>query len=175
VLDDRWHETARRRLVAEIAPLYRRRGTVWALSRYLELFLSGPQADERTRPELAPLIVEDFRLRGGGGPALADPDTAHRFTVLVRRPLTPEAEAAVRHVLDVERPAHTDYRLCTVEVGMRVGTGLHLGLSSTVGPTGRFDPAVAGAMVLGRGAVLGGAGFGAGVGTARLGSGTRVG
>lgn len=213
VLDDRWHEAARRRLVAEIVPLYRRRGTVWALSRYLELFLAGADADEQTRPGLAPVIIEHFRLRGAGGPVLGgdpalssrsvvgagfrvggevgslaerslDPDDdrasvfaahAHRFSVLVTRPLDIEQEAAVRHILDTERPAHTAYELCTVDAGMRVGDGLHLGLSSVIGPTGAFDAAVTGTSLLGRGTLLGGTTTGMAVEAARLGTTTRVG
>ncbi|MGH3774184.1 MAG: phage tail protein [Pseudonocardiaceae bacterium] len=212
VLDDRWHEVARRRLVAEIVPLYRRRGTVWALSRYIELFLAGAGADEQSRPGVAPVIVEHFRLRGvgpvlGGDPQLSsravvgtgfriggeigslrdrplDPDddrasalaaSAHRFSVLVTRPLGIEQEAAVRHILDTERPAHTGYELCTVDAGMRVGDGLHLGLSSVVGPTGAFDPAITGTSLLGRGTLLGGPTTGLAVEAARLGTTSRVG
>jgi phage tail-like protein len=213
VLDDRWHEAARRQLLAEIVPLYRRRGTVWSLSRYLELFLAGAAADATTRPGLAPVIIEHFRLRGAGGPVLGgdaalssrsvvgagfrvggevgslaerplDPDDdrasafaahAHRFSVLVTRPLGTEEEAAVRHILDTERPAHTAYDLCTVDAGMRVGDGLHLGLSSVVGPTGAFDAAVTGTALLGRGALLGGATSGMAVEAARVGTTSRVG
>jgi phage tail-like protein len=200
VLDDRWPETARRRLIAEIVPLFRRRGTVGALSRYLELLLG-----------VAPVLVEHFRLRGlgpvpGSDPARSSravvgvgfrvggavgtldsppgPDDAgtsplaaqaHRFTVLVPRPLSAEQEAAVRHVLDTERPAHTDYEMCTVDAGMRVGAGLHIGLTSLVGPTGAFDPAVTGAAVVGRGTVLGGAATGLAVEAARLDRTARVG
>jgi phage tail-like protein len=213
VVDDRWAEAARRRLVAEIAALYRRRGTVWALGRYIELFLAGEAADDRTRPGVAPVIVEHFRLRGAGGPVLGgdaplssrsvlgagfrvggevgslddeplDPESdrasafashAHRFSVLVPRSLNEQETAAVRHILDTERPAHTAYELCTVDAGMRAGDGLHLGLSSIVGPTGGFTPAVTDASLLGRDAVLGGATTGIAVEAGRLGSTTRVG
>jgi hypothetical protein len=100
---------------------------------------------------------------------------AHRFSVLVTRPLGIEQEAAVRHMLDTERPAHTAYELCTVEAGMRVGDGLHLGLSSVVGPTGGFDPAITGVSLLGRGTLLGGATTGLAVQAARIGTTSRVG
>jgi phage tail-like protein len=213
VLDDRWAEPARRRLVAEIASLYRRRGTVWALGRYIELFLAGDDADDQSRPGVAPVIVEHFRLRGAGGPVLGgdpagssrsvlgagfrvggevgsvedaplDPGDdrasafashAHRFSVLVPRPLNEQDEAAVRHILDTERPAHTDYELCTVDAGMRAGDGLHLGLSSIVGPTGGFAPAITDASLLGRDTILGGATTGIAVEAGRLGATTRVG
>jgi phage tail-like protein len=213
LLDDRWPPGARRQLVAEIVPLYRLRGTAWALSRYIEIFLAGEHATERDRPWVTPVIVEHFRLRGLGGPLLgadptvtsrsvlgagfrvggavgelgtqpldpAEPATspferhAHRFSVLVPRPLGAEEEAAIRHILDTERPAHTTYDLCTVDAGMRVGDGLHLGLSTIVGPTGALDAAITDLALIGRGAVLGGPTTGVAVEAGRVGTTTRIG
>jgi phage tail-like protein len=221
VLDSRWAEAARRQLVAEIVPLYRKRGTVWSLSRYIQLFLAGDRAGDADAALVTPLIVEHYRLRGLGGPLLgADPtvssrsvvghgfrvggevgslddtlvesersadaklggsdssafhSTAHRFTVLIPKPLGAEEDAAVRHILDVERPAHTAYTLCTVDAGMRVGRGVHIGLSSIVGPTGAFEGAVTDLSLIGRGAVLGGPTTGISVEAGRLGHDTRVG
>jgi phage tail-like protein len=210
VLDDRWALSARRQLLAEIVPLYRRRGTLASLSRYIELFLAGDDAGRSDRPPVSPVIIEHFRLRGAGGPivgeepagsnrsvvgfgfrvggAADDPDgtadladdqaafggTAHRFSVLVPRPLGAEEEAAVRHILDTERPAHTSYELCTVDAGMRVGSGLHLGLSSIVGPTGAFEAAVTDRTLLGRRSILGGRATGVAVEAGRAGT-ARVG
>jgi phage tail-like protein len=178
VLDDRWPEQARRRLLAEIVALYRRRGTAGALTRYLELYLGRP-----------PVIIEHFRLRGlagstpvaglgfrvGGGDPNAPDGSAHRFTVVVPQPLTGEQEAAVRHVLDTERPAHTDYDLCTVDAGMRAGSGLHVGLTSLVGPTGAMSPLVVGASAVTAGTVVGGSGSGLPVEAGRLDRTARVG
>ena len=216
VLDGRWAMAARRRLVAEIVPLYRRRGTLWSVARYLELYLAGEHAaDVDERAWIKPVIVEHFRLRGLGGPLLGeDPaqsarsvvgfgfrvggavgdgrgglpsasdlagaadafaTAAHRFSVLIPRPLGADDEAAVRHVLDTERPAHTAYELCTVDAGMRVGRNLHLGLSSIVGPTGAFDAAVADRTLLGRGSILGGRATGVAVEAGRIGTTARVG
>ncbi|KAF0956735.1 MULTISPECIES: phage tail protein [Rhodococcus] len=213
VLDGRWAEAARRRLVAEIVPLYRRRGTMWALARYIAIFLAGDNAADTTRAWVEPIIVEHFRLRGVGGPLLGDDpslssrsvvgagfrvggqvgslddqplDTAdertsmfashaHRFTVLIPRPLGGEQTEAIRHILDTERPAHTAYTLCTVDAGMRAGSGLHLGLSSIVGPTGTFEAAVLDRTLLGRGGILGGASTGIAVEASRLGTTARVG
>src|SRR5690606_5020962 len=100
---------------------------------------------------------------------------AHRFSVLVPAPLTAEQEAVVRHVLDTERPAHTAYELCTLESGMRVGRGLHLGLSSTIGRTGEFEPAIADRTAVGGGAILGGRRTGVAVEASRLDVTARVG
>lgn len=213
VLDGRWAEAARRQLVAEIVALYRLRGTVWALARYIEIFLAGHRAGEPGLIGVSPVIIEHFRLRGVGGPLLGgdpsvssrsvvgaglrvggavgelagrplDPnDTAtsafashaHRFTVLIPRPLVGEEEAAIRHVLDTERPAHTAYEMCTVDAGMRVGNGLHVGISSIVGPTGAFEHTIAGRTLLGRRSILGPPSSGIAVSAARVGTSARVG
>ena len=211
VLDDRWAAAARRRLVREIVPLYRRRGTLGALTTYIAIYLAADKALVPGRRMVEPVIIEHFRLRGVGGPLLGDdPATssrsvvghgfrvggavgtdddpagvadddgssfathAHRFTVLVPQPLSAEQEAVIRHILDTERPAHTTYEMCTVAAGMRVGSGLHIGISSMVGPTGAFAPIVLNRGVLGTGGVLGrpttGVPVEAGrVGTARVG------
>jgi phage tail-like protein len=212
VLDDRWAEAARRRLVAEIVPLYRRRGTLGALARYIAIYLAGEGAGDTTRLAVEPVIVEHFRLRGVG-PLLGDDPTttsrsvlgaglrvggavgslderpvepgvdrtsvfathAHRFSVLIPRSLSADEDAAIRHIVDTERPAHTAYELCTVDAGMRVGRGAHLGLSSVVGPTGAFTSAVLGRALLGRGGILGGRTTGIAVEAGRVGSTTRVG
>ena len=201
-LDDRWAEAARRRLVAEIATLYRRRGTPGALRRYLEILLAGDAAGERARPGPVPVLIEHYRLRGLGPDLGSDPDgsrsvlgaglrvgapgdaearaaapdsSAHRFTVVIPRPLSAELQAAVRQVLDTERPAHTAYDLCTVDAGMRLGQGLHLDLTSVIGPTGALRPAILGAGVTGRDLLLGGPTSGLAVEGARLDVGARVG
>ncbi len=181
VLDERWPNQARRTLISEIANLWRAKGTVCGLTRFLQIFL-----------EVRPRIVESFRLRGLGGAVLGSecaPRTtsvlgagfvvggdvhaasegplapeavrdafathAHRFTVIVPGLLTNEQEEAVRFILDTQRPAHTIYELCTVANGIRVGKALHVGISSLVGRTGGFDEFELGATVLGKRAVLG--------------------
>jgi phage tail-like protein len=180
-LDGRFTSAQRRQLVAEIANLWRGKGTVCGLARFLEIFLG-----------VRPVVVESFRLRGLGGTVLGSdcaPVTssvlgagfqvggdaraasegplapavvrdafethAHRFTVIVPGRLGVEQEAVVRFILDGQRPAHTLYELCTVANGMRVGKALHVGVSSLVGRTAGFEELALGASALGRGAVLG--------------------
>jgi hypothetical protein len=58
---------------------------------------------------------------------------AHRFSVLIPASLTEEQLDVVRRILEVHRPAHTIFDVCTVGAGMRVGRGLHVGISSMVG------------------------------------------
>jgi phage tail-like protein len=179
-LDERWPVHARRTLVSEAAWLFRFRGTVRGLSRFLEIYLEHPV-----------VVLEHFRLRGMGaavlrddgpvtsravlgggfriGGALGDPAEsplegrpadayalhAHRFTVLVPGSLTDEQHAVVGHVLETHRPAHTLVEVCELGAGMRVGRRLHLGLSSSIGRTAGFHTLQLGGAVLGRGAVVG--------------------
>jgi phage tail-like protein len=203
VLDDRWPEAVRRALIAEAVRLFRVRGTVAGLERFLRLVL-GDRRDV--------IIVERWRVRGLGGALLGGEDTsafsgsvvggglrvggatgapgeaplatttadafatnAHRFTVVIPAELSADELDMVRHVLDLHRPAHTVVDVCTVGAGMRVGRGLHVGLLSMIGRTGGFRELQVGETTLGRDAVLGRPGPGTGVGTGRLGQETRVG
>jgi phage tail-like protein len=199
VLDERWRE-ASRALIDEAIWLFRFRGTVPGLTRFLELYLGRPVN-----------ILEHFRLRGTGGALLggeapvfssavvgggfrvggavgertatplsgsvddAFATHAHRFTVIVQAALTAEQEGAVRHILEMHRPAHTVFELCTVDAGTRVGQGLLVGLASMIGRSGGFTPLRLGDGALGRGAVLGRPQVGTHPGASRLGGDSRVG
>lgn len=200
-LDERWPVERRRDLISWTAWLFRFRGTVMGLRKFLELYLGE-----------APIILEQYRLRGMGGAvlggsgaafssavlgggfrvggAIGEPGSmpldgttledafalhAHRFTVLVRSTLTEEQEAVVNDILELHRPAHTLVTVCTVGAGMRVGRGLHLEISSTVGRTGGFSTLQLGAAALGRGAILGRPEMAVVPEVSRLGRGSRVG
>ncbi len=206
VLDERWARAprpggrtvdARRNVVAEIASLFRARGTVSGLERFLSLYVG-----------VDVVLIEKFRLRGLGGAVLGEsggsgssvvgagfrvggalgtdgdrgsetPDAftthAHRFTVLIPAALTEEQLDVVHHILDVHRPAHTIVDVCTVDAGMRVGRGLHVALSSIVGPTGGFQTVQLGGTAIGRDAILGRPTTAAAADVSRLGATSRVG
>lgn len=200
VLDERWSGHVRRALIDQAVWLFRRRGTVLGLMRFLELYLGT-----------SVIVVEHFRLRGFGGAllgesgpafshavvgagfrvggALGEPTAApltgsvedafethaHRFTVVIPALLTGEQEGAVRHILETHRPAHTLFEICTVDAGMRVGQGLHVGLSSLIGRTGGFTPLRVGGAALGREAVVGRPDAGTRPGSSRVGGDSRVG
>lgn len=201
VLDQRWPEPARRELIANAAWLFRFRGTVAGLKRFLQIYL-GSEA----------IIIEHFKVRGLGGALLGSEDAlasnsvigagfriggqlgneerqsinevdlttairthAHRFTVILRRSLSEEQMAVVEHILRVHRPAHTLYDLCTVDAGMRVGLGLHTGLTTLVGSTSGFGRLQIGGSILGRTDILGQPRPGTSVGGSRLGDDSRVG
>lgn len=183
VLDDRWSPAKKRRLIREAVPLFRFRGTLPGLRRFLGIYL-----------DREPVLIEHYRVRGfggavvGGDASLASQaivgggfrlggavgveavvsvsDTparphdafrthAHRFSVLVPASLDSEQLDVVRHILDTHRPAHTVFDVCTADAGMRVGMGFHIGLSTVVGPSSGFSHLRAGRSLLGREGVLG--------------------
>ena len=179
VLDQRWPEDARRTLVAEAYPLFRRRGTRQALIRTLGIYLG-----------YAPTLVERWQLRGLAGAVLgtrpgsvrppsiggsaaetgslgrfsiggASPTgttyaaSAHRFTLVVRGNLGTEERAVVQRILDLQRPAHTLVDVCELGDGMRIGERLRLDLTAYVGPGADWHPAVLGQVQVGADGVVG--------------------
>jgi phage tail-like protein len=195
VLDERWSVEARRAAIREAVWLFRFRGTIKGLSRFIEILMG-----------VRPIFIEKFRLRGGGvigepvarssrailgaglrvGGSVGTPDDtgltadaadafethAHRFTVLLPGLLGEEELDVVADLLEAHRPAHTLYDLCTLGAGMRVGRGLHVGLTSAIGRSSGFSTLQLGRSALGRGAVVGRPQPGTRVGATRL-PGTR--
>jgi phage tail-like protein len=198
VLDERWPLSTQRQVIREAMWLFRFRGTVNGLQRFLELYLGTP-----------PILIEKFRLRGLGtvgdssgpfstailgagfrvGGAVGQTTTvalsgtvddafethAHRFTVMIPGSLTDDQISVVQQILDVHRPAHTIVDVCTVGAGMRVGRGLMVELTSLIGRTGAFRTLQLGGAVLGRDAVVGRPSAGTVPGASVLGGDSRVG
>jgi hypothetical protein len=193
-------EDIRRTLISEAAWLFRLRGTLPGLRRFLEIYLG-----------IAPFLLEKFRVRGLGGALLGEnggfasssvlgagfriggaigEDTtvtlngstadafathAHRFAVIIPAQLTTEQSDVVRRILDVHRPAHTLVEVCTVDAGMRVGRGLHVALTSIIGRSSGFSQLQIGSSTLGRGAIVGRPQAGTVPGASRLGRDSRIG
>jgi phage tail-like protein len=209
VLDELWASApaprgravhdVRRTYVEEAAWLFRYRGTVPGLQRFIEIYTGVPV-----------IMIENFRLRGIGGALLGDTGAAvsssilgagfrvggaldsgvtpisgtiedafkshaHRFTVIIPALLTPDQLGVVDHILMVHRPAHTIFQVCTVGAGMRVGRGLIVAMTSVIGPTGGFSPIQLGDAILGRGAIVGRPEPSAILGSARVGEHSVVG
>jgi phage tail-like protein len=194
-------EDVRRELIAEAIWLFRFRGTVAGLRRFVELYLG-----------FETILIEKFRLRGLGdvllsdsagptsnsivgagyrvGGAIGEDETqllsgtvagafethAHRFALIIPAALTSEQLDVVNQILELHRPAHTLVEVCTVAAGMRVGRGLHVELTSIVGRSGGFSQLqLGGNATLGRGAIIGRPDAGTVPGGSRLGKDTRVG
>jgi phage tail-like protein len=197
ILDERWARAprpggrfadVRRQLIAEANQLFRFRGTLWGLRRFLEIYtdaqiiilehfrvrgLGGALVGAGGAATSTATVGGGFRVGGAIGAATEDPlagttedgfqTNAHRFSVILRTTLTDEQRAVVQHILDAHRPAHTEVEICTVGSGLRVGVGAHVGLSSIVGPTGDFSMVRVGS-IFGRDAILGRPSNGFGVG-----------
>jgi phage tail-like protein len=174
--DPTWPLERRRALVAEAISLYRTRGTVRGLERYVEIY-TGKR----------PVILEDFLVRPSepsflgragtvlgcrfrlGAPSAAETPAgalrrarAHRFTVVVFVD-DPCDEAVVLPVVErivaANKPAHTVHTLRAVRPGAVVGQTA-LGIDFVVGAAEtaalRLDgPSPSPGPVLGRDAVLG--------------------
>jgi phage tail-like protein len=172
VLDPRWPEDRRRRLVSEAAHLYRQRGTLPGMTNLLRIYTDHPFQ-----------FVEAFRTRQSGGFILgADPacgesivggglileephslisDTrgyAHRFTLFIAAALTDDERAVIGDIVEMEKPAHTLGAICDVSETLSVGKRALVGINTIVGKARCFQPAVLGGegWPLGREVVLGG-------------------
>lgn len=194
-LDERWSEAARRSFIREAPSLFRRRGTVASLRRMVEIVTGArvvliEQFRMRGLARLGPdptgagwdepaVLGHGLRVGGplgkdeasGSADDIADSFAlnAHRFAVLVQAELDSDTEAAVRHLLEQHRPAHTLFSLCALGQGARIGRGLQIGLSTVVGASGGFGRLQLGGATLGRTQLLGQRSSGLRPGSARVG------
>jgi phage tail-like protein len=212
VLDERWPVHVSRTMIREAAWLFRMRGTVPGLRRFLEIYLTPfMESDTQTKATMKVILIEKFRLRGMGGAlvgessqftsnsvlgagfrvggAVGDEETnvlsgtiedafdthAHRFSVVIPAVLSAEQLDVVRHILEVHRPAHTLFDVCTLDAGMRIGRGLNVGLTSIIGGGAGFSTLQLGSSLLGRDAIVGRPEPGTHIGSSRLGADSRVG
>jgi phage tail-like protein len=210
MLDERWASAptprgqspndARREFIREAVWLFRYRGTLAGLKRFIGIYTGvlvtivehyrmrgiGAAVLGDTGPAFSSSIVGvGFRVGGAVGTATPAPlegtiedafrSHAHRFTVVIPAVLDEQQLDVVRNIIEVHRPAHTIFDVCTAGAGMRVGRGLLLALTSVIGPTGAFSSFQVGNSVLGRGAIIGRPQAGAVLGSGKLGENFAVG
>ncbi|MCX6080616.1 MAG: PA14 domain-containing protein [Chloroflexi bacterium] len=86
--------------------------------------------------ESGPLEKDDF-----GMPLYSD--TAYFFTVSIPARALPKVaqRQLLRRIIELEKPAHTDYRLCFVDARMRVGYQASLGIDTLVAGKSKEKPA----------------------------------
>jgi phage tail-like protein len=179
-LDPCWSEAVQRRMVREAAKLFRTRGTLASLQRMVEILTNdaeviilehfrlrgGGVAGNAASQTSQAVLGVGFRVGGligepqdlpmaDAGPVDFD-QFAHRFTVTVVASLDASQLACVKRLIELHKPAHTDFDLCTAQSGIRVGLGSHVGISAVVGASAGFQPAITGSAALGEGFVLGG-------------------
>jgi phage tail-like protein len=149
VFDPSWPPARRRELVVHAHELFARRGTVWGLARYLEIYTGT-----------APAIIEGFQHRVNAAPrtliggdavlgraalgpppppaaaAAEDSALAHTFSIWVfgddaacGAALT---EKAARAIIDSVKPAHTRYELFVVAGAPRVGISTTVGVDTVL-------------------------------------------
>lgn len=183
VLDPCWSATVQRRMILEAARLFRTRGTLASLQRMLELLTDaeiviiehfrlrgGGVVGNDTVNRSQAVLGGGYRVGGQigvtgdsplpttmptGTPPDSDDNFAHRFTVTVVAALNDAQLACVRRLIEHHKPAHTDFALCTADSGIRAGLGAHVGISSVLGRSAGFDPAILGEAALGTGFLLG--------------------
>jgi phage tail-like protein len=125
VLDDRWSEEQKRRLIGSAVSLYRMRGTRRGMQEYLEILAPEVQIVEHRSNNL--VVGPGSRL--GPAVALGMDNVPNTFTVTVRLPSDPtpadEGERAqhtlqvrrmITAIIEAQKPAHAGYVL-------RVDTG----------------------------------------------------
>ncbi|MCI5224068.1 MAG: hypothetical protein D3924_15710, partial [Candidatus Electrothrix sp. AR4] len=201
VLDKRWPLAAQRTLIRNGAWLFRFRGTVNGLKRFIEIYL-GRSIE----------IVEHFKVRGLGGAIVGEADAlasgavlgagfrvggklgedeavsaggediedafashAHRFSLIIPVSLDQEQREVIEHILALQRPCHTLFDICSVDAGMKVGVALYLGLTTMAGRSSGFGELRAGSSCLGRRDIIGRPVSGTRPGSSRVGEDSRIG
>ncbi|MGE4560565.1 MAG: phage tail protein, partial [Desulfobulbus sp.] len=200
-LDDRWPLAARRTLIRNGVRLFRFRGTVAGLKEFIEIYLGrsvviiehfkvrglgGAIVGEADALASRAVLGAGFRVGGKvgetGAVSVSEESIedgfashAHRFSLVVPVALDLEKLEVIRHILDLHRPCHTLYDICSVDAGMKAGIGLYVGLTSMVGRTSGFGQLQAGGSLLGRRDIVGRPVAGTRAGSSRLGEDSRVG
>lgn len=107
-------------------------------------------------------IGEDKDHAAAGGSGAPQPreiaafdDFAHRFSVTLVASLDEAQLDCARRLVELHKPAHTAFELCLADAGIRAGVGAHVGVSTVLGESAGFRPAILDQSALGAGFLLG--------------------
>ena len=177
--DPSWPIERRRALVGEAMALYRCRGTVAGIERYVEIYTGRRPSiveawlERPTRPSVlgrpGSVLGCGLPLLGGAPSTAVLPDEelwgryAHRFTIYVYVDHRCDAETTLRavdRIVEINKPAHTTHRSEAVYADARIGlqsrVGLDLFLGAAQAPGLRIGPGgPQEAVTIGIGTVLG--------------------
>jgi phage tail-like protein len=127
-----WDEATRRRILAEIVPVYRLRGTPEGLRRILTAYtgLTPSIQEPSSSLRVGGAVVGESTFLGGG--------PAHYFRVEAFLPGSAakdlaRAEEKLRAVIDAEKPAHTFYDLRILIPTMQIGVHSTVGVDTVLG------------------------------------------
>jgi len=127
-----WDEATRRRILAEIVPSYRLRGTPAGLRNVLRAYTGlEPRIQELFGTlRVGEAVVGESTLLGGGPP--------HYFLVEAFLPASAVKDLAreeekLRAVIDAEKPAHTFYDLRILIPTMQIGVHSTIGMDTVLG------------------------------------------
>jgi phage tail-like protein len=150
--DPSWPVERRRALVGEAMSLYRTRGTIAGIARYVEIYTGNrPEIIEGwlERPSRPVFLGRPGTVLGCGlpllgcstSPALLPDDElwaryAHRFTIYVYIHHLCDTDVTLRavdRIVEVNKPAHTEHRLQAIFPDARVGLQSRVGLDLVLG------------------------------------------
>jgi len=158
-LEPGWSDYQRRLLIAHAPYFYQRRGTQLGVLQAILLTLYPEFGPRLFQDDIAQIchtvrIVERFLTRTRSSVSAGDPtvtaDTrtanvvadararAHRFTVLLPTPLPASTAALIQRLVELEKPAHTDFTVKEYWALFRVGE-VRLGLDTVLGAGGQFE------------------------------------
>lgn len=132
-----WDEERKRRLIAQVVPLYKKRGTREGLEEYLKVYVGEKikiSINEFTDPFRVGFrsgsTVGSSTIVGEGRPYYFN---VHMVLPAPNRTMLEKKKRAIVEIIDQEKPAHTYFTLTTEMPTMRIGTQSTVGSDTLLG------------------------------------------
>lgn len=134
---EEWDEERKRRLIAQVIPLYKKRGTREGLEEYLKVYVGEKikiSINEFTDPFRigfrSTSTVGSSTIVGEGRPYYFN---VHMVLPAPNRIMLEKKKRAIVEIIDQEKPAHTYFTLTTEMPTMRIGTQSTVGADTLLG------------------------------------------